>query len=83
MSPLYRHVNKRLCSDRGIAPLHTIDGLLLTDDSSKAKAFNNYFISVFTRPTPYSNIETSFTTSVITNIVFTQNIVYNALHKAK
>ena len=75
VSAFYRYVNKRLRSGHSIVLLHAIDGSLLTDDSSKSQAFNNYFISVFTRPTPYSNIETSFTLSITSNnIVFTPSI---------
>ena len=75
MSAFYRQVNQKLCSGHDS---------LLTADSRKAEAFNNYFILVFIWPTLHSNVETSFSSSIISNnINFAPNILYNALRKAK
>ena len=40
-----------LYSADNIASLHTIDSSIITNNSSKAQAFNCYFTSLLTRPT--------------------------------
>jgi len=44
----YRYVNNKIVSKSGVAPLKDSNGVLLTDDHSKADTLSNYFGSVFT-----------------------------------
>ncbi len=83
LSAFYRHVNAKLNSSRGVAPLRLKDKVI-TDDTDKAAALNSYFASSFTAPT---HITTSLAgTAVNLNdrpIVFSEVVTYKALHNAK
>ena len=80
----YKHVNAKLSSSRGIAPLR-VNNIVLVNDEEKAQAFNNYFSSVFTMPT--NEINTAQLNSVyyiFSNIIdFFPRLTYEASLKAK
>ena len=43
----YRHFNKKLNSAHRVTPIRDVNNSIITDDISKAQAFNSYFASVF------------------------------------
>ena len=79
----YRHVNKKLCSGHCIAPLKQADSSLVTNDTSKAKTFNAYSVTVFTQSIPDASVAQSADGLISNNISFTPDIVYKALKKCK
>ena len=84
LASFYKHVNAKLSSSRGVAPLR-VNNIVLVDDEEKVQAFNNYFSSVFTRP--LNEINTSQLNSacpIFSNIMyFSPRLTYEALLKAK
>ena len=44
----YKYINKKSNGSNGIAPLKDKNGMLMTDNQSKAELLNEYFSSVFT-----------------------------------
>ncbi len=82
VAAFYRHVNSKLCSSQRIAPIRAHDQVL-TDDYSKAQAFNKFFTSVFTNSS-LNDATTEQTPPLIPgNIVFTPTVTYDALRSAK
>ena len=47
IAAFYRHINRKLNSAHRVAPIHDAKNNIITDDISKAQAFNSYFASVF------------------------------------
>ena len=84
LASLYKHVNAKLSSSRGVAPLR-VNNIELVDDEEKAQAFNNYFSSVFTRPLNEINTgQLNSACPIFSNIIdFSPRLTYEALLKAK
>ena len=77
----YKHVNAKLYSSHGVAPLH-VNGQVLTKDEDKVQAFNTDFCSVFTAPSSVViSLPTNNTQYTSTNVNFAPNVVYEAMHK--
>ena len=83
LSAFYRHVNRKLCSGHRIAPVRQTDDSVLTDDASKAAAFNAYFVSVFTQASQNHGTPTHHPTFTSDTVSFTPDIVFKALSCAK
>ena len=83
LSAFYRHVNRKLCSGHRIAPVRQTDGSVLTDDASKAAAFNAYIVSVFTQASQNHGTPTHHPTFTSDTVSFTPDIVFKALSCAK
>jgi hypothetical protein len=78
----YKHVNSKLCASQRIAPVCN-NGVLLTDDGDKAKAFNEYFASVFTCPSAPSVSPNAADAATSPSVTFPEHIVYKAMTQAK
>ena len=76
-------MNSRLCSGHRVAPIRHVNGTVLTDNTSKAQAFNNYFVSVFNQSNPISNVPTSAPAITSNDVIFSPDVVYKALRDAK
>ena len=86
ITAFYRHVNKRLNSAHRVAPIRNVNNSIITDDISKAQAFNSYFTSVFNaKPSsPRSvTIDNYKTIHSSLEIDFSLNNVFCALKNAK
>ena len=81
LTAFYKHVNAKLYSSHGVAPLRVNDQVLIKDED-KVQAFNTYFCSVFTA---LSSIVISLPVNNIqyhsTNVNFTPNVVYEAMRR--
>jgi len=56
---------------------------MLTDDISRAKAFNEYFLSVFTHSNSVQYAAETHPTTMSDNVIFSPDVVCKALHNAK
>jgi hypothetical protein len=78
----YKHVNCKLHALQRVAPVYS-NNELVTNDSDKAQAFNDYFASVFTVPTvPTANCN-GYVNVVSPDVCFSQTETYKALLSAK
>ena len=55
----------------------------MTYDASNAEAFNAYIVAVFTQSIHDMPIDQPVSGSISNNVIFTPDIVYKALQKAK
>ena len=84
VSAFYKHINNKMSSSQGSAPIRTENGTILQNEASKAGAFNAYFASVFndnisrTIPSGHRNNRI-----VSVDVDFFPEIVFKALQSAK
>lgn len=80
----YQFVKSKLSPDRGLPPLRSPDGRLITNSVEKANIFNEYFASVFTsddNKIPTCNSKANG--NMLTEVDFSPAIVYKALRSFK
>lgn len=87
LAAFYKHVNTKLNSSCGIAPLR-VNNEIIIDDEYKARAFNTYFSSVFSVQSNdlaitanHSQLNSSHAISGIVD--FSPRVVYEAMRKTK
>ena len=86
ITAFYRHVNRKLNSAHQFAPIRDVNNSIITDNISKAQAFNSFFASVFNAKPSSSRsvtIDNYNTTHSSAEIDFSPKNVFRALKNAK
>ena len=85
----FKYVNNKIVVKSGVAPLKDSNGILITDDRSKADVLSNYFGSMFTiddnliKCDSISTDDVMYTLHKLSDINFNIDGVYRILHNLK
>ena len=67
----------------GIGPLQGSEGTLVSDHQGMANLLNDYFVSVFTKESPFLDTCESSNSSSVSDVVFSEDLVCKKLKTLK